>query len=112
MLQIDKMSPAERAAYYHHLDNAVILKDNIDTARGEGMIEGLEKGLEKGRAEGLEKGRAEGLEKGRAEGLEKGRAEGQAEGKKSVARNLKALGLDVHSISSATGLSEEEINNL
>ena len=108
MLQIDKMSPAERAAYYHHLDNAVILKDNIDTARGEGMIEGLEKG----RAEGLEKGRAEGLEKGRAEGLEKGRAEGQAEEKKSVARNLKALGLDVHSISSATGLSEEEINNL
>ena len=110
------MSPAERAAYYHHLDNAVILKDNIDTARGEGIIEGLEKGLEKGRAEGraegLEKGRAEGLEKGRAEGLEKGRAEGQAEGKKSVARNLKALGLDVHSISSATGLSEEEINNL
>ena len=100
MLQIDKMSPAERAAYYHHLDNAVILKDNIDTACGEGMIEGLEKGLEKGRAEGLEKGRAEGLEKGRAEE------------KKSVARNLKALGLDVHSISSATGLSEEEINNL
>ena len=94
------MSPAERAAYYHHLDNAVILKDNIDTACGEGMIEGLEKGLEKGRAEGLEKGRAEGLEKGRAEE------------KKSVARNLKALGLDVHSISSATGLSEEEINNL
>jgi predicted transposase/invertase (TIGR01784 family) len=90
------MSPAERAAYYHHLDNAVILKDNIDTARGEGMIEGLERGLEKGRAEGLEKGRAE----------------GQAEGKKSVARNLKALGLDVHSISSATGLSEGEINNL
>jgi len=88
MLQIDKMSPAERAAYYHHLDNAVILKDNIDTARGEGMIEGLEKGLEKGRAEG------------------------RAEEKKSVARNLKALGLDVHSISSATGLSEEEINNL
>ena len=88
MLQIDKMSPAERAAYYHHLDNAVILKDNIDTARGEGMIEGLEKGLEKGRAEG------------------------RAEEKKSVARNLKALGLDVHSISSASGLSEEEINNL
>ena len=108
MLQIDKMSPAERAAHYHHLDNAVILKENIDTARGEGMIEGLERGLEKGRAEGLEEGRAEGLEKGRAEGLEKGRAEE----KKSVARNLKALGLDVHSISSATGLSEEEINNL
>ena len=48
-LQIDRMTPAERNAYYRHLDNVVILKDNISTARGEGRMEGRAEG----RAEAL-----------------------------------------------------------
>lgn len=43
-LQIDRMPPAERNAYYRHLDNVVILKDNISTARGEGRMEGRAEG--------------------------------------------------------------------
>lgn len=43
-LQIDRMTPAERNAYYRHLDNVVILKDNISTARGEGRMEGRAEG--------------------------------------------------------------------
>ena len=43
-LQIDRMTPAERNAYYRHLDNVVILKDNITTARGEGRMEGRAEG--------------------------------------------------------------------
>lgn len=43
-LQIDRMSPAERNAYYRHLDNIVILRDNISTARGEGRMEGRAEG--------------------------------------------------------------------
>ena len=43
-LQIDRMTPAERNAYYRHLDNVVILKDNISTARGEGRMEGCAEG--------------------------------------------------------------------
>ena len=57
-LDIDRMSHAEREAYYRHLDNVVILQDNISTARGEGKLEGRAEGLEQGRAEG----RAEGIE--------------------------------------------------
>ena len=39
-LQLVRMSKAELNAYYHHLDNVVILRDNIVTARGEGRLEG------------------------------------------------------------------------
>ena len=33
-LKLERMSKAELNAYYHHLDNVVILRDNIITARG------------------------------------------------------------------------------
>ena len=83
-LQLVRMSKAELNAYYHHLDNVVILRDNIVTARGEGRLEG------------------------RAEG----RLEGRAEGKLEDAKNLKRLGVSPNIISQATGLSLEEIAKL
>lgn len=48
-LRIERMSKAELAAYYHHLDNVVVLRDNILTARGEGRMEGLAEGEAKER---------------------------------------------------------------
>ena len=48
----------------------------LETARAEGIEQGLERGLERGRAEGIEQGLERGLERGRAEGIEKGREEG------------------------------------
>ncbi len=72
-LAIDLLSKAEKNAYYRHLDNVVILRDNITTERAEG------------------------------------RAEGRAEEKLEIARNLKACGVDVVTIMSATGLSAEEV---
>ena len=38
---------SELAAYYRHLDNIVILRDNINTEREEGRAEGLEEGARK-----------------------------------------------------------------
>ena len=87
-LQLVRMSKAELNAYYHHLDNVVILRDNIVTARGEGRLEG------------------------HAEGLEEGRAEGRAESKLEDAKNLKCLGVSMDIIAKATGLSVEEIAKL
>ena len=99
------MTKVEKEAYYRHLDNIVILRDNIYTEREEGRAEG--------RAEGLEAGRAEGLEAGRAEGLEAGRAEGRAEGEKlkqaEIARNMKNMGMDISTIAAITGMTEENI---
>ena len=41
-----------------------------------------------------------------------GRAEGLQDGKKTVARNLKAMGMDIEAIAKATGLGTEEIIGL
>lgn len=91
-LKLDKMSKDELKAYYRHLDNIVILRDNIHTERAEG--------------------RAEGLEEGRAEGLEEGRAEGVEEARKQSAVRMKAKGFSAEDIADITGLSLEEIADL
>lgn len=88
-LKLTRMSKEELDAYYRHLDNIVILRDNI-------------------RAEGLAKGREEGLAEGRAEGLAKGRTEERIEN----ARKMKMRGLDDSMISDITGLTIEEISKI
>lgn len=95
-LQLVRMSKAELNAYYHHLDNVVILRDNIVTARGEGRLEG--------RAEG----RAEGRLEGRAEGINIG----TEQTKTDIARQMKSDGMSVSTIMKYTGLTEEEIGKL
>ena len=95
-LKLDKMTKAELDAYYRHLDNIVILKDNIFTERAEG------------RAEGREEGRAEGHAEGRVEGIN----EGRLEEKREAASNMKSLNIPFDIISQVTGLSIEEIKAL
>jgi len=131
-LKLDRMTKDELNAYYRHLDNIVILRDNIFTERAEGRAEGLAEGRAEGHAEGLAKGRAEGLAEGRAEGLAKGRTEGLAEGhaeglakgrteglaegieqaNRQNARSMKAKGIPVDLIAEITGLPVQEINSL
>ena len=91
-LKVDRMSKAERSAYYKHLDNIVILRDNIYTEREEGRLEGREEGREEGRAEG--------------------RAEGREEERRQNARRMKDLGLPAETISTVTGLTLEEVAEL
>lgn len=43
-LKLNRMSREELKAYYKHLDNIVILRDNIMTERAEGRAEGLAEG--------------------------------------------------------------------
>lgn len=43
-LKLDRMSKDELKAYYRHLDNIVILRDNINTERAEGRAEGIAEG--------------------------------------------------------------------
>ncbi len=51
-------------------EQALLAQDYaLETARAEGIEQGLERGLERGRAEGLEKGREEGIEEGLKVGL-------------------------------------------
>lgn len=83
-LNLDSMSRDELNAYYRHLDNVVILKDNINTERMEG----------------------------RAEGREEGRKEGEVKATQEIARKMKQNGVPVSAIVQFTGLSESEISQL
>lgn len=99
-LKLASMTKDELAAYYRHLDNIVILRDNINTEREEGRAEG--------RAEGREEGRAEGRKEGRAEG----RVEGELTKAREIALHLKRNKMPVQMIAEATGLSAEEVERL
>lgn len=84
IVEIERMTPDERLAYELSLSTERDLYACMETK----YEEGLEKGIEKGKAEGL------------------------AEGIKSVAIRLKQLGMDLPSITHATGLTEAEIQAL
>ena len=87
-LRLERMSKAEPNAYYRHLDNVVILRDNIVTARGEGRLEG--------RAEG------------RAEGINIGAKKTKA----GIAKQMKMDGMPMEIIMKYTGFTQDEIEKL
>lgn len=80
------------------------------------LAEGYAKGVEIGRAEGHEDGRrwglAEGREAGLAEGREAGLAEGREAAKISLAKKLKDLNVDIHTIVAATELDVDFVRSL
>ena len=86
--EIAKFTPKERHAYEDSLKHYRDIKNVVDTARGEGREEGLKEGMEKGREEGMEKRNIE------------------------IAEQMKKGGFSDEQISSMTGLSLEEVENL
>ena len=60
-LKLDRMSKDELKAYYRHLDNIVILRDNINTERAEGIAEGLEAGRQEERRQNAIRMKAKGF---------------------------------------------------
>ncbi len=83
-LTIDKMNKTERNAYYRHLDNIVILRDNIYTEREEGRMEGIVEGI--------------------AKGIE--------EERRRNAKKMLETGIPLDTVASITGLSMEEVETL
>ncbi|MBR6042292.1 MAG: Rpn family recombination-promoting nuclease/putative transposase [Paludibacteraceae bacterium] len=61
---------------------------------------------------GLKEGKEAGLKEGEAIGLEKGKEAGKLEEKIENARKMKECGVDIHIISTVTGLSVDEIEKL
>ena len=76
------------------------IKNSIDTAKQEGLAEGLEIGMEKGMKQGMEKGMKQGMEKGmNLRSLE-------------IARKMLAQGMDEAMVMDMTGLTAEEIKQM
>ena len=72
------------------------IKNSVDTAKREGIAEGMEKGMK------------EGMEKGMKEGMEKGMNQRSLE----IARNMLADGVDINLIMKYSGLTQEQIEKL
>ena len=72
----------------------------MDTAKREGIAEGMKQGMEKSMKQGIEKGMKQGLEKG----LEQRSLE--------IARKMLAKGMDAASVMEITGLSAEQMQHL
>ena len=94
--QIAAFTKEQLHAYQQSLKYYRDIKNSIDTS------------FEEGRAEGRIEGRIE----GRAEGRIEGRAEGRIEGRIETAEKMKAMGVELDTIVSTTGLTRDEIENL
>ncbi len=90
------LTEIQRLAYERAVDAYRVEQDAWKTAIKEGRDAGLEEGFEEGRKEGFEIGREEGREEGIIE----------------MARKLKALGVAIKDIISASGLSEAVVTSL
>ena len=102
--EIAKFTPQEMREYEASKKAYRDIKNSIDTAKQEGLAEGIEIGMEKGMKQGMEKGMKQ--------GMEKGRAEGKHEANTKTAQRLLAMGLSVEQVAKATQLPLETIKNL
>ena len=111
-LQYYSMNDADRLAYDKHIDSVMIQNDVLESARDEGLAQGMAQGM----AQGIEKGIAQGIEKGMAQGIEKGIAQGIEQGaqreKIALAKKLIAKGLSIPEISEITNLSTKDLQEL
>ena len=112
-LQYYSMNDADRLAYDKHIDSVMIQNDVLESARDEGlaqgMAQGMAQGIEKGMAQGIEKGMAQGIEKGMAQGIEKGMAQGALREKLFLAKKLLDKGLSLQEVSELTNLPVDEL---
>ena len=98
--EIAKFSPLEMREYEASKKAYRDIKNSVDTAKREGIAEGMEKGMK----QGMEKGMKQGLEKGMKQGLEQRSLE--------IARKMLAKGMDAASVMEITGLSAEQMLQL
>ena len=105
---VASLNEDEQAQYHRALKNYRDYHNVIETAKQDGH----EAGWKEGHAKGLEQGHKEGLKEGERKGLRKGEEIGRKEAILQNARNLKQLGVSISIIAQATGLSEEEIQQL
>ena len=90
--EIAKFTPQEMREYETCKMAYRDIKNSVDTAKREGIAEGMEKGMK--------------------EGLEKGRAEGMNQRSLDIARNMLADGVDINQIMKYSGLTQEQIEKL
>ena len=114
--EIAKFSPLEMREYEASKKAYRDIKNSVDTAKREGIAEGMEKGMKQGMEKGMKQGMKQGMEKGMKQGMEKGMKQGMKQGLEQrsleIARKMLAKGMDAASVMEITGLSAEQMQQL
>ena len=114
--EIAKFSPLEMREYEASKKAYRDIKNSVDTAKREGIAEGMEKGMKQGMEKGMKQGMKQGMEKGMKQGMEKGMKQGMKQGMEQrsleIARKMLAKGMDAASVMEITGLSAEQMQQL
>lgn len=92
------------------------IKNSVDTAKREGIAEGMEKGMKQGMEKGMKQGMEKGMKQGMKQGMEKSMKQGMEKGLEQrsleIARKMLAKGMDAASVMEITGLSAEQMQQL
>ena len=110
--EIAKFSPLEMREYEASKKAYRDIKNSVDTAKREGIAEGMEKGMKQGMEKGMKQGMKQGMEKGMKQGMEKGMKQGLEQRSLEIARKMLAKGMDAASVMEITGLSAEQMQQL
>ena len=114
IITVHEMSEDEKIRKLAELREKAIMDEKA--IRKAGYRRGMEKGLEDGKKIGIEQGIEQGMERGIKQGIKEGIKQGIEKGerkqKEEIAKKLKAMKISLNQIKEATGLSEDEINNL
>ena len=101
--EIAKFTPLELREYEDSKKAYRDIKNSIDTAKREGIEEGMEKGIKQGIKQGMEKGIKQGIEIGQKK---------EHERLLNTARALFASGMSLEQVRNFTGLTESELKQL
>ena len=114
--EIAKFSPLEMREYEASKKAYRDIKNSVDTAKREGIAEGMEKGMKQGMEKGMKQGMEKGMKQGMKQGMEKGMKQGMEKGLEQrsleIARKMLAKGMDAASVMEITGLSAEQMQQL
>ena len=94
--EIAKFSPLEMREYEASKKAYRDIKNSVDTAKREGIAEGMEKCMKQGMEKGMKQGMKQGMEQRSLE----------------IARKMLAKGMDAASVMEITGLSAEQMQQL
>lgn len=110
--EIAKFSPLEMREYEASKKAYRDIKNSVDTAKREGIAEGMEKGMKQGMEKGMKQGMEKGMKQGMEKGMEKGMKQGLEQRSLEIARKMLAKGMDAASVMEITGLSAEQMQQL
>jgi predicted transposase/invertase (TIGR01784 family) len=96
-LDLLNMPEIERMAFDRYIDTLRQARSAVQTARGEGLVEGMQEGLEQG------------IEMGKEQGIEIGKEQGELKAKLETAKKLYGMGLTVAQIMQATDFTATQL---